>query len=522
MSRFFYLITCSLLLATGWANALAQGTPAVSPAQRLKLDLVDNRSNFVINEQQGTYENHYVNTLSLSQPTDNKLTAGMLNEGNNYIVFTRTDDANNATEFARINLNAVKTIPESEVIDIIDFYNDGANPPSSQTTITQSMLPDNWGTNGSNLIWQTSGYAYINNVGGLTYTVPAGYSDATMQFIIYNGSNARGGYWATNLNDEGWSIAARATAGGSSSIVISGMNSGDVVSFLGASYSNSQYSLYSSPDIELIGVIDLPTSYVPTFEVTPTISYWDRNNQNWGTSSSLGSNITYSPNDDINLSSLGTVTDQFSVSTESSYPESYSYNVTYNANVVIPSSGTGSDFYASADFTTCTTSNPGSGTLTGHNSWSFNSSGAYMDDNNGIWAYIQYYGAIIYTMPESFLGNSVTVTVTSGPNLDNSDNNYTGILVVNDVQYTFNGSGTHSWTVPVSAGGIIEFKTDGQTYSTDIASIVISSGNGSALNAPVQASNGKFISLPRGMNAKAALPIERSSKQREIKVIIND
>ena len=125
-------------------------------------------------------------------------------------------------------------------------------------------------------------------------------------------------------------------------------------------------------------------------------------------------------------------------------------------------------------------------------------------------------------MPESFLGNNVTVTVTSGPNLDNSDNNYTGILVVNDVQYTFNGSGTHSWTVPVSAGGIIEFKTDGQTYSTDIASIVISSGNGSALNAPVQASNGKFISLPRGMNAKAALPIERSSKQREIKVIIND
>jgi hypothetical protein len=381
----------------------------------------------------------------------------------------------------------------------------------------------NWGTNGTNLIWQASGYAYISGSGGLTFTVPSGYNNATMQFIIYIGSNARGGYWAYNLNNEGWSLAASATASGTSSIIISGLNSGDVISLYGGRYYNSQYQLYQSPDIELIGVLHLPTSYIPTIEVTPTISYWDQTNENWGTSSSLGTNVTYTPNDDINLSSAGTITDQFSVSTESSYPESYSYNVTYDANVIIPSSGTGSDFYASADFTACTTTNPSSGVLTGHNGWSFNSTNAYMDDNDDIWAYITFYGAIIYTMPETFMGNNVTVTVTSGPNLDNAENNYTGILFVNDVLYTFTGSGTHSWTVPVSAGGIIEFKTDGQTYSTDIASIVISSGNGSALIAPpVQTSNGKFISLPRGMKAKAALPIEQSSKQRKIKVIIND
>jgi hypothetical protein len=145
-----------------------------------------------------------------------------------------------------------------------------------------------------------------------------------------------------------------------------------------------------------------------------------------------------------------------------------------------------------------------------------------MDDNNGIWAYIAFYGAIIFQMPESFMGNSVTVTVTSGPNLDNSANNYTGILYVNDVLYTFTGSGTHSWTVPVSAGGIIEFKTDGQTYSTDIASIVISSGNGHAMSAPAQASNGELTSLPRELKVKTALPIEQSKKQREFKAIIND
>ncbi len=510
---------------TGWVNALAQGTPATSPAQRLNLTLVDNQSTFVIDEENGN-RNEYTNILRLSQPDTYKLTAGMLKQGDNYITLSRQGDTETEpTEVARINMNAVKTVPESEVIDLLDFYQDGAGVHTGSTTITQAMLGEdsNWGTNGTNLIWQASGYAYISGSGGLTFTVPSGYNNATMQFIIYIGSNARGGYWAYNLNNEGWSLAASATASGTSSIIISGLNSGDVISLYGGRYYNSQYQLYQSPDIELIGVLHLPTSYIPTIEVTPTISYWDQTNENWGTSSSLGTNVTYTPNDDINLSSAGTITDQFSVSTESSYPESYSYNVTYDANVIIPSSGTGSDFYASADFTACTTTNPSSGVLTGHNGWSFNSTNAYMDDNDDIWAYITFYGAIIYTMPETFMGNNVTVTVTSGPNLDNAENNYTGILFVNDVLYTFTGSGTHSWTVPVSAGGIIEFKTDGQTYSTDIASIVISSGNGSALIAPpVQTSNGKFISLPRGMKAKAALPIEQSSKQRKIKVIIND
>ena len=505
---------------TGWANALAQAAPTTSPVQRLNLELVNNQSTFVIDEENGN-RNEYTNTFRLTQPTDYKLTAGMLKQGDNFITLSRQGDTEtDPTEVARINLNAVKTIPESEVIDIIDFYNDGANPPSSQTTITQAMLSqvsENWGTNGSNLIWQTSGYAYISGDGGLTFTVPAGYNNATMQFIIYIGSNARGGYWTYNLNDEGWSVAARATANGTSSIVISGLNSGDVISLYGGRYYNNQYQLYQSPDIELIGVIHLPTSYIPTIEVTPTISYWNQTNENWGTSSSLGNNVTYTPNDDINLSGLGTMTDQFSVSTESSYPESYSYNVTYDANVVIPSSGTGEDFYASANFTTCTTSNPGSGTLTGHNGWAFNSAVAY-SSNNIISVYIQYYGDIIYTMPETFMGNSVNVTVTTSTGDDGA-----GILAVNDMLHTFTAGETFTWTVPVNANGTIEFKSDGQTYSVDISSIVISSGNGSALNAPVHTGKSQY-----GLNSKldlkktAPLPISESQKKRNTKTIIND
>ena len=83
MSRFFYLFTCSLLLAMGWTNALAQGTPTVSPSQRLALSVVDNQCDFNITAE----ENEFTNKLRLSQPgIDNpyKLTAGMLNEGNNW------------------------------------------------------------------------------------------------------------------------------------------------------------------------------------------------------------------------------------------------------------------------------------------------------------------------------------------------------------------------------------------------------------------------------------------------------
>ncbi len=526
MRKFHYLITCSLLIAIGWANALAQESPTVNPAQRLNLELINNQSTFVIDEVNGN-RNEYTNTFRLTQPTtDFKLTAGLLKQGDNIITLTRYDDEANDIPFARINLSATTTTPKSEVIDILDFYQDGEGAHSGSVTLTQADLgsDSNWGTNGTNLIWQASGYAYISGAGGFTFTVPAGYSDAQMQFIIYNGTDARGGYWAYNLNDEGWRVASTATASSSSSFVLTGVNSGDVISFYGARVYNNQYQLYQSPDIELIGVVHLPSSYVPTIEVTPTLSYWDQNNGDWSTPSSLGGSTTYTPNDAIDLPSLGIISDQFAEQTDNnSHSDYYNYKADLDANVIIPTNGeTGLDFYASADFTACTTTNPSSGTLTGHNGWSFNSASAYMDDNNGIWAYIAYYGAIIFQMPETFLGNSVTVTVTSGPNLDNSDNNYTGILYVNDVLYTFTGSGTHSWTVPVSAGGIIEFKTDGQTYSTDIASIVISSGNGHAMSAPAKASNGEFTSLPRELKVKTALPIEQSKKQREFKAIIND
>lgn len=478
--------------------AFAQSTTPVN--ERLGLTLVDNRS---VYDPVGQ-TNAYTNTLRLSQPTGTspKLTAGLLKEGDNTITITRTDDDNNSTDVASLILNATKTVPETEIIDILDFYQDGDGAHSNNTTITQAMLPENWGTNGTNLIWQASGYAYISGQGGFTYTVPAGYSNANFQFIIYVGPNARGGYFAYNYNDEGWTIASTASANGVASFVVGGVSTGDVISFYGARVYNNSYQLYQSPDIELIGVIDLPLSFIPTIDVT--------NN---------GLSTTYQPNDEIDLNGLGDIVDRFSEITElNEHPGYYNYEAQMDANISWPSEGTsGNDFYASADFTVCTTSDPASGATVGYDGWAFYESYAY--SASGICMYIQYYGAVIFTMPNTFTGNSVTVTITT-----NSGSDGAGIVVVNDQSHTFTAGSTYSWTVPVNASGIIEIKSDGTTYSADINTIVISSGNVNALSAPRQSiarQGGKLIKGKKSLFIPAQ-PLADSKKERNISIKIND
>lgn len=493
-----HLMMTALLITVGWIGATAQSGGATSASERIGLKLAEYTSQF----DKDNERNHYVNTLRLCQPSGKpSLTAGMLNTGENLITVHRTDSKDGDTAVGSINFSAVKKTPASQVIDLLDFYQDGEGAHTGSTTVTQDMLPANWGTNGSNLIWQASGYAYISGQGGFTYTVPAGYNNVMLQFIIYVGTNARGGYFAYNLNDTEWSVAATATAGGSSSFVVSGVSSGDVISFYGA-INQDGYYLNDSPDIELIGVLHMPDSYVPTIEVTGN-----------------GTTTVYQPNDTVNLYGLGAIVDDFSESTsDNTHPESYSYHATYNANVILPSgSATGTDFSATANFTGCTTSDPASATMTGHNGWSFYSSRAY-NSSAGICMYIQYYGAIIYTMPASFMGNSVNVKVTTSTGSDGA-----GILVVNNEQHTFTAGSSYTWTnVPVTTGGIIEFKTDGQTYSADIVSIEITSGNGSSLNAPRYQGTTAASHAIKGLRPRALSPAAESKQERIINVKIND
>ena len=497
MKKAILIKMCSLLLAIGWTNAFAQESPTETPAQRLKLALVDNKSYFNIDQQKNEYEN----ILQLNQPDGtNKLTAGMLNEGNNIIsIFRQGDTETQATECARINLNAVKTMPQYTFIDGLDFYGDGTSLPSSNTSITNAMLAQistNWGTSadGNGLTLQTNGCAYIHATDGLTFTVPAGYSNAVIEMLIMVGPDAAYGDFAFQVNSDGWYIgSAGAETGYVSTEVFSGINSGDVISILGANSAQSQ--LTYSPDIAWIEVIALPDSYIPTIEVTPTVSY--NNGEQWSEATSLGNATTYVPNDNINLGDLTNITDQFSVGTEDNeHPNSYSYNATLDANVQWPESGASTNLYASVDFSTQT--------VTGDGTWAMNESDIYIIDNdNHLAAVIDYWGDILFTVPPTFTGNQVTVTVTSCPGTIGERD-----LYVNGVQHTFTSSSTYTWTVDVAANGTIEFKAPADRYSVGITSIVISSGNRSSLNA---AQNG-------GMKLMRKLPSDKQFQPNEPKL----
>lgn len=510
MKKAILIKMCGLLLAVGWTSAFAQQNQVV---QRINLSLVDNKSTYDVTQEVNNYEN----SLRISQSTsDYKVTAGMLNDGDNHITFYRADDLGNNVECARVNLSAEVKEQDSEVIDIIAFAGDGMTPPSSQTTITQSMLPDNWGTNNSNLIWQTSGYAYISGQGGLTYTVPAGYSNTRLQFIIYNGSNVRGGYWAYNYNDEGWSLAATASAGGASSIIIDNVSSGDVISFYGGRLYNNQYQLYQSPDIELVGVLTLPLTLIPDVEVTPTVSYWD--GSAWSSETAMGSSTTYTVNDTIDLYGLGHVTDRFSESTAlNAHPNTYTYSADYSANLVLPSAGsTGPDFTATVDFTAATSSSPTSAAFTGPGYWEFMGTSVYTP-TAGMCCYIQFYGSMLYVLPDNFMGNSVNVSVTTSTGTDGA-----GVVVVNGVSHTFTAGETYTWTVPVTTNGVIEFKSDGETYSADFTRIVISSASGAKLNAPRQDENTRpgIKSLEKSLKATTSQPMANSKNDIGSKIIV--
>jgi len=476
MQRGLLFILCSVLLSVCCVQALAQA--GYSPDKRLELSLVDNKSTYVVDDEKNNYEN----ILRLNQPEgEYKLTAGMLNEGDNVIVLHRSDDKGHDNEVALINL--LSEIIYKPVYDgLIDFYGDGTHLPSSQTTMTQAMLPANWGTDGSNLVLQTNGCAYITGKGGLTFTVPAGFNNDTLQLVVQIGDDVRGGYFSYSLNNGSWYIMSTQVTAGETFIIrtYTGVNSGDIISIYGGLKDGDSNYTNPSPDIKMIGFHKIAKTLIPTVTVSPTISHW--NGSAWGQETSLNG-ATYSVNDQIDLAGLGTITDAFSESTtDNGHPSSYSYQVDFDADVVLPSgSSTGKDFLASADFTTATTSNASSATFGGENNWTFYGAKVY-SPSAGRCCYLQYFGAIMYTMPASFMGNSVQVTITSNNSSDGA-----GDLYVNGQVHTFTAGETYTWTVPVSANGAIELKCVSDDFSIDFTRIVISSGNGAALNKAVAA-----------------------------------
>jgi len=492
-----------LLMFTGWTIAQAQDA---TPKQRINLTRVDYKSTYTTQGELNQYEN----TLRINQPDGPyKLTAGMLNNGDNFITFYRKDDKGNDTEFARINLNADITIPEEEFISVLSFYGDGTNLPTSDVTITSEDLPANWGTDDEGLLWQTNGSATITTSTGLTFTMPDGYSNATIQLIVYVGPNVRGGYFGHKYNDGDWYVSSQVSANSAYVIgTFAGVNSGDVIAIYGGEYSGGYY-LAQSPDIDIIAVAQVPTTLIPTATVTPTISTKD--GDNWGAETSLGNATTYSVNDTINLYALGNVTDIFNESTTNNdHSVYYNYAAALDANVVLPApSSTGLDFYASINFTDATSGDFNSATFVGPNNWSYMGTNVY-SPSAGTCCYIMYYGSLMYTMPESFMGDNVSVTVTTSNSTDGE-----GTIIVNSIPHSFSAGETYTWSVPVYANGSIEFQSirdnEDISYTPDFTSIVISSGNGNSLNAPSQ----KYSTTHKSKAFIAGRPMPKAEGKRE-------
>ena len=166
-----HLLVFTVLLMSVCNIIQARPDSESTPSQRLRITVADNRSVYTTVGECNNYEN----LLRLKQPDGQyKLTAGMLNEGENHIVFHRIDDSGVDSTFARLNLYAEFDYPQTRYIGSINFY--GSTAPSSDQTLTTSQLPDNWSTDGSGLVWQSSGYGTITTSSGLSFTVPAGYT----------------------------------------------------------------------------------------------------------------------------------------------------------------------------------------------------------------------------------------------------------------------------------------------------------------------------------------------------------
>jgi hypothetical protein len=225
--------------------------------------------------------------------------------------------------------------------------------------------------------------------------------------------------------------------------------------------------------------------------------------------------MTYTPNDTVDLYGIGVITDNFNENTSTNeHPEEYGYMTSFVSSTVLPPNGsTGEDFYASVDFTTATTTSPTSSTFTGSDDWSFSGVVIYTP-TDGKCSYIQYFGSMLFTMPDSFMGNSVTVTITT-----NTGDGGSGDISVNGQLHTFAPGETFIWTIPVTANGTIEFKSNGETYSADITRIVISSGNGSALNAPHYILGNKQDSQIEDIN-DSPIPLADSKEERNSETII--
>lgn len=523
MRRILLLIAFSLLLSAGWTYVSASETG--SPAQRLKLILVDNKSTFVFDDEQ----NHYVNTLRLNQPEGSyQLTADMLYEGDNIITITRQDDNGGENECIRINLAAVFnassvtitptvshyvdnawsdwdplghtiTCQRDEVINLStievedDFFESTAeNAHPSQYEYSASMdanivlpdpnipvivTPDNDIIMGAETSVDVlvSGY-YLTEQATLTVTGPFAVNPSTLTADeVNNGTTVTITFTGSNHSGTGTLTVASGIA--SRTVNISHRSADPVII---ATPTTVNISGTATSGTFTVHGTDLEGSITVTgnsnFTVSPTsISMED----------AMAGNVTVTitPKSGITTQTSGTIM----LTSPGAEP------VTVQVNYEPP-------FYASIDFSKCTSSDVTTAEIIGYNGWTLTNVRVYHPGN--YCAYLSRNNSFTYTMPSTFTGNTVYVTVTSDTGSDGA-----GDLIVNNVSHTFTSGSSYTWTVSVSAGGTITFSAPSSSnWSVDMSKIAISAVNPAALNSPQIVNRThddiKIVDDPHGLTLK--------------------
>ena len=135
------------------------------------------------------------------------------------------------------------------------LLNDDLNVDNYETGYVYPTDP--WSVNGTQLRKQSNGYFYILDGSGLNFTMPSGYNNANVKFVVHIPSSTdyyRGSFnFATQAGTYSIATSAQNT---DYEAVISGVNSGDVINIHGTCYVGSTgTTLYNySPDFSTMYV----------------------------------------------------------------------------------------------------------------------------------------------------------------------------------------------------------------------------------------------------------------------------
>ena len=388
---------------------------------------------------------------------------------------------------------------------------DGSKYPGSYSAIT---LKSPWG---GNSVMAGNNAIYINRGGMVTFTIPAGYDNATFSVQITTVTNSYGSGNFSVKSTRTSSAGHTFSRGETYTWVVSG-SAGDVItiSSTASNYSPDMaminvyagnVSLNASAERTITGItskyynvtgLDAGTTYtykVKTIYADGTVSAWS-NEQTVTTGveepdepTAKYDPVMSAPNGDYITSSSfrAAWTDQ----TASANVLSYTLMVGNQNTPAQPTTtllGTldGNDYPDSYAAVTLPAPWGGSNVMAGNNAF-------YLSRN----------GKITYTIPAGYDNATFSLQITTVTNSYGAGNFTVGATNSSMTSHTFAAGETYTWVVRGSAGDVISISSPGSSYSADVAMIKVYAGNAS-LNAAgeitITGITGKFYDV-NGLDA---------------------